>query len=437
MRDAFYLSLNKVDYREKGLECQAGKDLPNADCGFGEVFSTLPTIQKKLYISILNQKSRRTIRDCPDSAVKSEAVSMIRRDKKQKLRIPLPMIHDKKMKISRQSLKRLGLLSIVIVGVLAIVLGSLFYLDSRKTYQGNPASLTIGTPALETNALIYIAGDRGYFERNGLKVTIKEYDSGGAAVSGLMRNEIDLAIASEFVMVNNILQRREIRTFGSIDRFEDMFVIARKDWGIGKVADLKNRTIGVPLGTIAAFYLGRYLTLHGLSPADVKILDVRPDRSADALAAGDVDAVVTWHPHLDRIMDRYGGWVIVWPIQSSQLTYWNIIGRADWMGAHRETIDRFLRSISQAEEYASLHPEEAKALVKKRLGYDDTYIAKVWRDNLFSLSLDQALVAAMEDETRWMIKNNLTPEKQIPDFLNYIYLDGLKKIKPEALNIIR
>ena len=136
-------------------------------------------------------------------------------------------------------------------------------------------------------------------------------------------------------------------------------------------------------------------------------------------------------------MDRYGGWVIVWPIQSSQLTYWNIIGRADWMGAHRETIDRFLRSISQAEEYAPLHPEEAKALVKKRLGYDDTYIAKVWRDNLFSLSLDQALVAAMEDETRWMIKNNLTPEKQIPDFLNYIYLDGLKKIKPEALNIIR
>ena len=215
------------------------------------------------------------------------------------------MIHDEK--ISRQSLKRFWLLPlIVIVGVLAIVLGSLFYLNSRKTYQGKPASLTIGTPALETNALIYIAADMGYFERNGLKVTIKEYDSGGAAVSGLMRNEIDLAIASEFVMVNNLLQQHEIRTFGSIDRFENMFVIARKDRKIGKVADLKRRTIGVPLGTIAAFYLGRYLTLHGLGPADVTILNVRPDHSDDALAAGDVDAVVTWHPHLDRIMARYG-----------------------------------------------------------------------------------------------------------------------------------
>ncbi len=344
-------------------------------------------------------------------------------------------MHGEKM--IRQSPKRFGLFAVVIVGILATVLGSLFYLDSRKTYQGKPASLTIGTPALETNALIYIAGDMGYFERNGLKVTIKDYDSGGAAVSGLMRNEIDLAIASEFVLVNNLLQRHEIQTLGSIDRFEDMFVIVRKDRGIGKVTDLKNRKIGVPLGTIAAFYLSRYLTLHGLGPADVTILNVRPDRSGDALTGGDADAVVTWHPYLDRIMGRRGGMVIAWPIQSNQLTYWNILGRADWMGAHRETIDRFLRSISQAEGYVFLHPKEAKAILQKRLGYDDAYIAKVWRDNLFSLSLDQGLVAAMEDEARWMISSGLTNEKNMPDFLDYINIDGLKATKPEAISIIR
>lgn len=105
------------------------------------------------------------------------------------------MIHNGKP--SRQSLKQSILLTIVIFGVLAIVLGSLFYVSSRKTYQGKPESVTIGAPALETNTLIYLAGDMGYLEKNGLKVTLKEYDSGGAAVSRLMRNEIDLAIASE------------------------------------------------------------------------------------------------------------------------------------------------------------------------------------------------------------------------------------------------
>jgi len=43
----------------------------------------------------------------------------------------------------------------------------------------------------------------------------------------------------------------------------------------------------------------------------------------------------------------------------------------------------------------------------------------------------------MEDEARWMIHNGLMSEKQVPDFMNYIYLGGLKAIKPEAVNIIR
>ncbi len=44
---------------------------------------------------------------------------------------------------------------------------------------------------------------------------------------------------------------------------------------------------------------------------------------------------------------------------------------------------------------------------------------------------------AMEDEARLMIKDNLAAEKQVPDFLNYIYVDGLKAVKAEAVDIIR
>jgi NitT/TauT family transport system substrate-binding protein len=292
------------------------------------------------------------------------------------------------------------------------------------------AILGIGIVVLGVAFVFWLRWPKGHLRK-------MEYDSGGAAVPGLMRNEIDLAIASEFVMVNHLLTQREIRAFGCIDRFENMFLIARKDRRIERITDLKNRKVGVPLGTIAEFYLSRYLTLHGLGSADVTILNVRPDDSAHALAAGNVDAIVTWHPYVDRIMERHGASVIVRPIQSSQLTYWLVIGRPDWMGANRETIHRFLHSISQAEKYASLHPEQAKAVVKKRLGYSDAYVKKIWGDNQFSLSLDQSLIAAMEDEARWVIGNNLTDQKQVPDFIRYIDMDGLKAIRPEAVSIIR
>jgi len=36
-----------------------------------------------------------------------------------------------------------------------------------------------------------------------------------------------------------------------------------------------------------------------------------------------------------------------------------------------------------------------------------------------------------------MISNGLTSEKNVPNFLNYIYDEALSKVKPEAVNIIK
>ena len=107
------------------------------------------------------------------------------------------------------------------------------------------------------------------------------------------------------------------------------------------------------------------------------------------------------------------------------------------MVGHREFIKRLLSSLIQAEEYLVKHPSEAGVIIQKRLKYDDTYMAKIWPKQQSSVTLDQSLITAMEDEARWMIKNDLTKEKQVPDFGNYIYTDGLKTVKPEAVSIIR
>jgi NitT/TauT family transport system substrate-binding protein len=45
-------------------------------------------------------------------------------------------------------------------------------------------------------------------------------------------------------------------------------------------------------------------------------------------------------------------------------------------------------------------------------------------------------VVALEGEARWMINNNLTNETGVPNFLDYIYIDGLMSIKPDSVNII-
>jgi NitT/TauT family transport system substrate-binding protein len=60
----------------------------------------------------------------------------------------------------------------------------------------------------------------------------------------------------------------------------------------------------------------------------------------------------------------------------------------------------------------------------------------VWADYEFTLDLDQSLVAAMEDQARWIIAHQLSDRTETPNFVSSIYMDGLEAVKPEAVSII-
>ena len=80
----------------------------------------------------------------------------------------------------------------------------------------------------------------------------------------------------------------------------------------------------------------------------------------------------------------------------------------DWINGRPEIVNRFLKSLAQAEDYLTRNPAGAKTIVRKRLNYDDVFTETIWSENQFSLSLDQSLIAAMEDEARWILDRQQT-----------------------------
>jgi NitT/TauT family transport system substrate-binding protein len=307
---------------------------------------------------------------------------------------------------------------------------------SKGNYSGKVETLTIGATPNELNALIYVAEECRFFSDNGVRVAFKDYDTGVAAVEGLLRGEVDIALTTEFVIVAKSLQKQEVLSLATVDKSMLFYIITRADRGIKTITDLKGKRIGVPRQTITEFYLGRTLDLNGMRIRQVTMVDSKASDPAATIARGDVDAVVTWEPHVTEIRRQMGNTVIIWPAQSGQLAYWSVVSIPRWINKYPDLVGQFLKSLIRAEERISRHSDEAKATVQKRLKYDDAYMAAIWPEHEFSLSLDQSLIAAMEDEARWMIKNNLTKEKRVPDFMNYIYVDGLKAVKPEAVKII-
>ena len=326
----------------------------------------------------------------------------------------------------------------LVASVLFILVASLgFWSCSKSDYSGRIENITIGAPPLEQNALIYIADDQRLFARNGLNIAIKNYDSGMTSVNGMLKGEVGIAETAEFPFVRTVFQKEEICVIACNDKFENDYIVGRKDRRINKVSDLKGKRIGVSLKTINEFYLGRFLGLNGIDMKDIAPVDIRPGQIVDAIAGGDVDAIIGWQPYISQILEKEGNSLVVWPAQSGQAAYGVLVCSRGWLAQHADAVKRFLKSLAEAEDYLLHHPEEAKAIVRNRLNYDDSYMARIWPQHRFSLSLDQTLIVAMKDEARWMINSNLTSEKIIPDFVNYIYVDGLKAIKPEAVNIIR
>ena len=269
----------------------------------------------------------------------------------------------------RVIVKKIAFATSVIAVLVLVGFGAWYLMNSPTTYSGTPESITVGYSPFESIALLFIAEDQHFFSRNGLNVTSRKYDSGVGALDGMLNGESDIAVgANEFPLVGRAFQKESIRTIGSIAKSEIIYLIGRKDRGIEKVTDLKGKRVGTTLRTIAEFYLGRFLELHGMNMQDITLVDVRtPAEWVNAVVNGDIDAIATAQPYANAAKDRLGANAIVWSAQSSQPLYTQVISTDEWITEHPELVSRFLKSLAEAENYVSTHPAEAKAIVQERL----------------------------------------------------------------------
>ena len=128
--------------------------------------------------------------------------------------------------------------------------------------------------------------------------------------------------------------------------------------------------------------------------------------------------------------------VLAWPAQSDSATNYLAVTNTSWVANHSDTTIRFLRALDQAENFVIHYPDVSKMALSNDLNYSTNYTEKIWANHQFTLSLEQSLILRMEDQSRWMIRNNLT-SSPVPNFLNYIYIDWLESVNPGSVNIIR
>ncbi len=327
----------------------------------------------------------------------------------------------------------------ILIGIMAVavIIGGYLWLSQERAekYAGPLEKITLAAYAGETTAIVYVALDQGYFEENGLDVTIKDYESGKAAAGAFMAGEADISTSAGFVLISYIYDHTDLRILGTVATFETKGLIARKDKGITRTTDLIGKRIGVTKKSGGEFSLGLFLTLQGLSEKDIELVDLKPSEIVEALVNEDIDAGFTWDPYVYNIKQALDDNAISWPGHSD--FYFVLLTKKDWIEKNPARAARFMESLLKAEDYLKDNSEKSKEFIEKRFDYRPDYIDYSWPKQEHTVVLPQAMLVSFEDQTRWMIKNKLTDVTEVPNYLDYIYIDSLEKVKPEAVTIIK
>jgi len=286
--------------------------------------------------------------------------------------------------------------------------------------------------------LVEIAKLRNFYTDERLDVELRVFPSGIQALEAMFAGECALATVAEPPTVHHSLNRNDFFILASLSQSDNFTrLIARSDRGILTPADLRGRSIAVPKFTTAHYFLDMYLVAHGLTPQDVKQVFLPPQELAAAFRRGEVDAVAHWEPFIQKLAEEFGAKAKVFSVPGMHVTPFLLVGGRDYVRKNPAAIERVLRALVRAERYSKEQPANAKALVARFYNMEKREIDFIWSVRDHRVSLDQSLLFLLENVARWEI--GLMPPAQrpaLPNYLDFIYLDGLKTVKPEAVTII-
>ncbi|MBZ0156400.1 MAG: NrtA/SsuA/CpmA family ABC transporter substrate-binding protein [Alphaproteobacteria bacterium] len=313
--------------------------------------------------------------------------------------------------------------------ITGIVLALLY---SRRTPR--PAEeVTIAVSAVPLSAPVYVAYAKGFFEREGLQVTLQKHEVGKDALDAVIAGKAHFCTVAETPLVFAGLNGEKIYIIATLaDSNRYIKIAARKDRGIAGPKDLEGKTIGVRKGTTSEYFLHAYLTFYRIAKDRIHVVDMRFNEMTGALLQGIIDAAVSWPPYLTEQQKRLGANGMTLSNEHIYKIYGNVAARQEFVAVHPEAVKKLLRALIQAQQYIEENPKDAQRIVDGCVGKG----AAALDDFNFDVRLSQSLIFALEEQARWAISNRRTDRKEVPNFLRLLYTKGMEEVAPDSVMVI-
>jgi NitT/TauT family transport system substrate-binding protein len=277
------------------------------------------------------------------------------------------------------------------------------------------------------NQMVYLptalAQALGFYSQEGLDVDLQDFTGGSKALQALMGGSADVVSGFYDHTIQMAADGRELVAFVTMLRFPGLVLVTSPQSAadVTKIEDLRGKVAGVTsAGSSSQMLLTELLRRHGVPAEGVSVTAIGSAATAIAalehgkVAAGMVadpafTLVVRRNPSVRVLADLRTAQGVKQALDSEMYPASVLYTHADWIRAHRDTVQSLARAIQRTLRW--MHAQSAEEIAKRTpaslRGEDEALYVEALKSSMPMFSLDGSMTREGAEAVRALLAGSL------------------------------
>jgi ABC-type nitrate/sulfonate/bicarbonate transport system substrate-binding protein len=248
--------------------------------------------------------------------------------------------------------------------VIVLIVTAVLPLGGASAQQAAPLPIKIGYQAV-ASWLLFGARSLKLYEKAGLAPTFVKFTAGAPMIAAAQSQSIDVAMVGTVPFLAGVASGVDWVYIGVDNEYpRAVGFVARKDSGVGSLADLSGKTIGFFRGSTSHYAVLTVLKRQGIATNQVKLLQLEPAQQVAAMMNRQIDVKIVAR---EADIGLYTG-LGVWAVRSS------------WLKANPETARRYLQALVLTYDALEKDPSPAINAVMQEMGIPEEWARAIFKE---------------------------------------------------------
>jgi NitT/TauT family transport system substrate-binding protein len=215
---------------------------------------------------------------------------------------------------------------------------------------------------------LFLAKEKGFFEKNGVDVELSIIEGLGERKQALAGGKIDGMATALDVQVSLAASNIPVQVVWLLDdSYGGDGILVKNE--IKDIQDLKGKKVAFEVGSTSHMLALTALKQGGLTEKDVEVVPMSAGDAGAAFTAGKVDAAVTWEPWLTKGAEANGK-VLLTTKDLPGIIVDTVSFKEDVIKNRPEDVKAFVKAMAEAMDYWKENKKEANEIMAKGLKID-------------------------------------------------------------------